>query len=73
MATFLDGRVRDGVALFARVAHLFADCGDLLRVITPRSTCGHGLVFADRPAEGLTEADAALELARELGNPEGQA
>ncbi|MDD7939823.1 BTAD domain-containing putative transcriptional regulator [Actinomycetospora lutea] len=73
MATFLDGRVRDGVALFARVAQLFTDSGDLLRVITPRSTCGHGLVFADRPAEGRAQADAALLLARELGSPEGQA
>ena len=73
MATFLDGRIRDGVALFARAAQLFADCGDLLRVITPRSTCGHGLVFAARPAEGLTDTEAALELARELGHPEGQA
>ena len=73
MATFLDGRVRDGVTLFSRAAQLFTDSGDLLRVITPRSTCGHGLVFADRPAEGHTQTDAALELGRELGSPEGQA
>jgi tetratricopeptide (TPR) repeat protein len=73
MATFLDGQVRDGVTLFARVAQLFTDSGDLLRVITPRSTCGHALVFADRPAEGRAQTEAALLLARELGSPEGQA
>ncbi|PVZ11764.1 ATP-binding protein [Actinomycetospora cinnamomea] len=73
MATFLDGKVRAAVDLFARVAHLFSDSGDLLRVVTPRSTRGHGLVFAGRPAEGLAETDAALRLARELAMPEGQA
>ena len=73
MATFLDGRITAGVALFGRVAGLFADSGDLLRVVTPRSTRGHGLVFADRAAEGLAETDAALRLARELDAPEGQA
>jgi tetratricopeptide (TPR) repeat protein len=73
MATFLDGRITDGVELFGRVAQLFADSGDLLRVVTPRSTRGHGLVFADLPAAGLTETEAALRLARELDSPEGQA
>ena len=57
MATFLDGRITEGVALFGRVAQLFADSGDLLRVVTPRSTRGHGLVFADRAADGLAETD----------------
>ena len=73
MATFLDGRITEGVALFGRVAQLFEDSGDLLRVVTPRSTRGHGLVFADRAADGLAETDAALRLARELDAPEGQA
>ena len=73
MATFLDGRITDGVELFGRVAQLFEDSGDLLRVVTPRSTRGHGLVFADRAADGLAETDAALRLARELDAPEGQA
>ena len=73
MATFLDGRITEGVGLFGRVAGLFADSGDLLRVVTPRSTRGHGLVFADRAAEGLAETEAALRLARELDAPEGQA
>lgn len=73
MATFLDGRVADGAELFGRVAQLFADSGELLRVVTPRSTRGHGLVFMDRPADGLVETTAALRLARDLDAPEGQA
>jgi tetratricopeptide (TPR) repeat protein len=73
MATFLDGRITEGVTLFGRAAALFEDSGELLRVITPRSTRGHGLVFADRPDEGLAEASAALKLARDLDAPEGQA
>ena len=73
MATFLDGRIAEGVALFERVAALFADSGDLLRVVTPRSTRGHGLVFAGRAADGLADTEEALRLARELDAPEGQA
>ncbi len=60
MATFLDGRIAEGVEVFGRVAQLFTDSGELLRVVTPRSTRGHGLVFLARPAEGLAEASAAL-------------
>jgi tetratricopeptide (TPR) repeat protein len=73
MATFLDGDVRGGVETFGRVADLFTDSGDLLRVVTPRSTRGHGLVFLGRSAEALADTDTALELARALGHPEGQA
>jgi DNA-binding SARP family transcriptional activator/tetratricopeptide (TPR) repeat protein len=73
MATFLDGCITDGVELFARVAQLFEDSGDLLRVVTPRSTRGHGLVFLARPEDGIAETTAALRLARDLDAPEGQA
>jgi DNA-binding SARP family transcriptional activator/tetratricopeptide (TPR) repeat protein len=73
MATFLDGRITEGVEVFGRVAQLFTDSGELLRVVTPRSTRGHGLVFAARPAEGLAEASAALALARDLDAPDSQA
>ncbi|MDN5751213.1 MAG: AAA family ATPase, partial [Pseudonocardia sp.] len=73
MATFLDGRIAEGAELFGRVAQLFTDSGELLRVVTPRSTRGHGLVFLARPAAGLAEADAALHLSRDLDAPEGQA
>jgi hypothetical protein len=73
MATFLAGRITEGVQVFGRVAALFADTGELLKVITPRSTRGHGLVFAARPADGLAETSAALALATELDAPEGRA
>jgi tetratricopeptide (TPR) repeat protein len=73
MATFLGGHITRGVEVFGRVAQLFTDSGDLLRVVTPRSTRGHGLVFAARPAEGLVDTSAALRLARDLDAPEGQA
>lgn len=71
MATFLDGRIRDAVGVFEDVANDFEDQGELLRVITPRSTRGHGLLFMDRPADGLVETEAALALARTLGHAEG--
>ena len=73
MATFLDGGIGAADALFERVARLFTDSGELLRVVTPRSTRGHGLVFAADPAAGLVETTAALRLARDLDTAEGQA
>jgi tetratricopeptide (TPR) repeat protein len=73
MATFLDGRISEGVEVFDQVARLFEDSGDLLCVVTPRSTAGHGLVFLGRPAEGLAATTEALRLAHELDAPEGQA
>jgi tetratricopeptide (TPR) repeat protein len=73
MATFLSGRIAEAVEVFGRVAQLFTDSGELLRVVTPRSTRGHALVFSARPDEGLVEASAALRLARDLDASEGQA
>lgn len=73
MATFVGGDINAGIAQFGRVARLFTTSGDLLRVVTPRSTRGHGLLFAGRPAEGLSETSAALDLARNLGYAEGEA
>ncbi len=73
MAAFFEGDVREGTRLLNQVANLFEDSGDLLRMVTPRSTRGHGLVFLDQAAEGLRDASAALDLARSLGHPEGQA
>jgi DNA-binding SARP family transcriptional activator len=73
MATFLGGNIRGAVVAFDRVARLFEDSGDLLRVGTPRSTRGHALTFMARPGEGLADARAALELARTLGHSEGEA
>ena len=59
MAAFLDGRITEAVGLFGRIAALFEDSGDLLRVVTPRSTRGHGLVFHAEPEAGLAETSAA--------------
>ncbi|HWD71848.1 MAG TPA: BTAD domain-containing putative transcriptional regulator [Actinomycetota bacterium] len=73
MATFLGGNIRGAAVAFDRVARLFEDSGDLLRVGTPRSTRGHALTFMARPREGLADARAALELARTLGHSEGEA
>ena len=51
MAVFLDGDIGTAVDAFDRVAQLFVDSGNLLRVVTPRSTRGHALVVAGRPRE----------------------
>jgi tetratricopeptide (TPR) repeat protein len=73
MAAFFGGDVTGGTELLHRVANLFEDSGDLMRQVTPRSTRGHGLVFLGRPIAALADTSAALEIARSLGHPEGQA
>jgi DNA-binding SARP family transcriptional activator len=73
MAAFFGGDVTGGTRLLHRVANLFEDSGDLMRLVTPRSTRGHGLVFLGQPAAGLADTSAALEIANSLGHPEGQA
>lgn len=73
MARFLDGDVTGAIGDFERVARSFEDAGQLLQVVTPRSTRGHALVFADRAEEGLADAIAAGELAATLGHAEGEA
>ena len=71
MATFLNGTMGEGVDLLGRAAALFEDSGDLLRMITPESTCGHGWVLMGEADAGLPHTDRALDTARILGNPEG--
>lgn len=82
MADILDARAHStfgfrnitaGVRELDRVARLFVDRGALLRAVFPRSTCGHGRMFAGQPAGGLVDTTQALELARKLGNAEGEA
>jgi tetratricopeptide (TPR) repeat protein len=73
MGGFLDGDVTGAVDAFDRVAALFADAGNLLRVVTPRSTRGHALLFAGRTGDALADVQPALELARALGYAEGEA
>lgn len=72
MGRFLAGDIRGAIDAFDRVANLFEDAGDLLRVVTPRSTRGHAYVFAAQPDRALTDTTEALELARTLGHPEHQ-
>ena len=73
MVRFMGGDVTGGVEAFDRVARLFADSGNLLRVVTPRTVGGHGKGFLGRPEEGLHDIEAALQLARTLGYAEGEA
>ncbi len=73
MATFLAGEVTTGTRLLRQAADLFEDSGDLARLVTPRSTCGHGLVFGGRADAGLGQVDLAWDTARALGHPEAQA
>jgi DNA-binding SARP family transcriptional activator len=73
MAQFLGGDVAGGEAALRLAADLFEDSGDLVHVVTPRSTSGHALVLAGSASQGLDQATAALETARTLGHPEGQA
>jgi DNA-binding SARP family transcriptional activator len=73
MAAFLHGSIEEGVAELDRAAHLFESSGDLMRTVTPRSTCGHGRVLLGRAAAGLADTERALDVARTLGHPDGQA
>lgn len=73
MTTFSYGDINNGIPALHRVARLFADSGNLLRVVTPKSARGHALQMAGRPHEGLTETTSALQLARDLGYAEGEA
>jgi tetratricopeptide (TPR) repeat protein len=73
MRDFMTGRIADATAAFARIATLFEESGDLLRIVVPRSTRGHGLVFMDRPREGLEEINRALRVAEEIGHAESVA
>ncbi|MFI7547580.1 AAA family ATPase [Actinoplanes sp. NPDC049599] len=72
MAAFLHGSIEEGVDELDRAAHLFESSGDLMRAVTPRSTCGHGRVLLDRAAQGLADTERALDVARTLGHPDGQ-
>jgi DNA-binding SARP family transcriptional activator/tetratricopeptide (TPR) repeat protein len=72
MRLWLEGWIREAADAFGRVANLFGTTGDLLRVVMPRAGRGACLAQMGRPAEGLADVDAALELARLLGDLEGE-
>lgn len=67
------GHLKEAVAMLDHVARLFQDAGKLLRVGTPRSNYGLGLMWMGRFEEGLSNIDEALDLERTLGHPEGEA
>lgn len=73
MAALLGARLEAAAESFDRVARLFLDSGNLLRVITPRASRGLALTWMARPRDALADVDQALELARSLGHPEGEA
>lgn len=72
MSLLLGGDLRGASEAFDRVARLFMDSGDLVRVGGPRSTRGWALACMDRAAEGLADIEEALELERILGHAEGE-
>ncbi|HWD07846.1 MAG TPA: BTAD domain-containing putative transcriptional regulator, partial [Actinomycetota bacterium] len=73
MAAVMEGRIAAGAEALRRVARLFADSGELARAIWPLGARGAALGWMLRGEEGLGDVAEALELARELGHPEGEA
>jgi tetratricopeptide (TPR) repeat protein len=67
------GRLRGFDEVSDRVARLYRDTGQLLKVGTMRLWHGWMLAFQDRAEEGLREIEEALELERLLGQTEGEA
>jgi tetratricopeptide (TPR) repeat protein len=73
MATLLEGKLPEAAEAFDRVARLFTDIGDLLRVAVPRGTRGWTIALMGRPREGLSDVEEALDLCRMLHHPDGEA
>ncbi|HWD71363.1 MAG TPA: BTAD domain-containing putative transcriptional regulator [Actinomycetota bacterium] len=71
--TLFEGNLREAVGMCDRVARLFEDSGQLLRVREPRVSRGMALSWMGRAEEGLSDIEAALELERTLGRPDGEA
>lgn len=69
---FTQGRIAEAVEMFDRVARLFQDWGQLLRVGAPRYYRALGLVLMGDAQTGLCEAEEAIELEHALGHPEGE-
>ena len=72
MATWAAGRLPEAAEAMDHVARLFRNAGELIRVGFPRASRGTLLHWMARPAEGLADADEALELERSLGNVDGE-
>lgn len=73
MGAVMQGQIAAGVEALGRVARLFADSGELARVIWPLAARGAALGWTLRGEEGLSDVAEALEIAQELGHPEGEA
>lgn len=73
MATFLRGDIDSAISELGQTANLFFETGNLLRMITPRTTRGHALIYAGQPRRALEDIESALDTARYLGSPEGEA
>ncbi|MGH8900187.1 MAG: BTAD domain-containing putative transcriptional regulator [Egibacteraceae bacterium] len=68
----VQGRIREAVEMFGRVARLFRDSGMLLRVGVATMNQGLGLTLMDQAQEGLAAVEEALALERTLGNVDGE-
>jgi tetratricopeptide (TPR) repeat protein len=71
--SFFRADFRKAVDIFGRVASLYRDSGQLLRIREPLVYRGWALMAIGRPEEGLCDIDEALEVERTLGRPEGEA
>jgi DNA-binding SARP family transcriptional activator len=69
MAQLIAARLPDAITELGGLAGLPVTSEELLRWWDPGATRGHALVFAARPADGLTEIDQALSRARAVGHP----
>lgn len=69
MAQLIAGRLPEAITELGCLAGLPITPEELLRWWDPRATRGHAMVFAARPADGLTEIDQALSRARAVGHP----
>jgi DNA-binding SARP family transcriptional activator len=72
MAQFMNGDLDGAIEALDRVARMFADAGNLIRVTTPRCARALALVYSAEPDAGVAEADDALEMARSLGHAENE-
>ncbi|GAA1957272.1 BTAD domain-containing putative transcriptional regulator [Catenulispora subtropica] len=69
MAQLIAGRLPEAITELGDLAGLPVTPEELLRWWDPQAARGHALVFAARPADGLTEIDQALSRARAVGHP----
>ena len=69
MACYIGGSLREAVTQLDRLAHLPVSRGEVLRLWSPRATCGHALALLGRAGDGLSEIDETLAWARAARHP----